>query len=247
LELTAQQFFNNCGSTAKGIMKQALIIFAKKPEPGMVKTRLSPPLSAEQAAEFYGCMLLDTLAQAARVPEFVDRFLFHDAHGSRGYFEEVAEGMEVRTQKGNDLGERMEHAFREVFSRGYGAAAIIGTDSPHLPPAYLEMAFALFKQGEEAVFGPASDGGYYLVGLTKPSPELFYGIEWSSANVLEQSLERASAQRLTVSLLPPWHDIDTAEDLNRPELLDPANGADLTRRFILALRAGSRLPALTTP
>ena len=212
----------------------------------MVKTRLSPLLTTEQAAELYSCMLRDTLAKAAGLAGSLALFLFYEPRGSAAYFQEIAEGMELLPQKGSNLGERMEQAFGQVFSLGYRAAAIIGTDSPHLPPACLMESFLRLEQGADVVFGPAADGGYYLLAMKGSNPELFRGIEYSNSAVLRESLEKAAAENLAVSLLPEWHDVDTAEDLNRPELLDENNGAELTRRFILQLRAGSRFPSFTT-
>jgi rSAM/selenodomain-associated transferase 1 len=215
-------------------LKKALLVFARRPVAGMVKTRLVPPLSPEEAAELYCCMLGDTLAKVVSLPD-VAKFLFYEeGEGAREYFAQCARGMTCIPQQGKDLGERMAEAFRAVFAAGYDAAAIIGSDSPDLPLSLLEEAFArMAEDGTDTLFGPSEDGGYYLLAMRELHGELFRNIAWSSGSVLQKSLENAGKAGVRVSLLPTWHDVDTAEDLRRPELLDVGNGAPLTREFIL--------------
>lgn len=215
------------------MLKKALIVFAKRPVPGRVKTRLSPPLSPGEAAELYRCMLEDVLAKTARLAR-LRKYLFYEGGVDAGrYFAGTVRGMTCLPQQGNDLGERMANAFRHVFAEGCEAAAVIGTDSPDLPLEFVREAFRLLESDQTAtVLGPSEDGGYYLLGMREMYPELFRDILWSSANVLKESLRRAEHSGITVSLLPPWHDVDTAEDLRRPQLLDEGNGAPLTRAFI---------------
>jgi len=214
-------------------LKKALIIFARRPAPGRVKTRLSPPLSPEEAARFYGCMLLDTLAKVGHLTGMA-KFLCHGPDpDAPAFFARTAPGMTIRPQRGNDLGERMAAAFGEIFAAGYGAAAIIGSDSPDLPLSRIEEAFRLLaRPGVDVVFGPTMDGGYYLVAMKKLHPALFRDVPWSSCTVLETSMAHAAAAGIEAALLPPWHDIDLPEDLARPELRGTDNGAPLTREFI---------------
>ena len=213
-------------------LKKALIMFAKRPVPGRVKTRLSPPLSPGEAAELYRCMLLDLLAKGGALAG-VDPWLFHEPDAEAApFFAEVAPGMPCAPQDGTDLGERMANAFRRLAT-GYGGIAIIGTDLPDLPMAYVEEAFRRLDAGEaDAVLGPADDGGYYLVAMGELHAELFRDVPWSSEEVLATTLARAEEAGIAVSLLPVWHDVDTVDDLQRPELLDAANGTPLTREFI---------------
>lgn len=219
--------------------KKALIIFAKCPAPGSVKTRLVPHLSPAEAAELYRSMLLDTLI---KTNEFsgTARFLFYaDELGADRFFRDIASGMPRLPQHGSDLGERMMAAFRHVFSEGYDQAVIIGTDSPDLPQDYILRAYELLgERGSDLVFGPSEDGGYYLLGMRMLHAGLFRNIQWSSASVLQESLMRAKEAGLQSSLLPRWYDVDQAEDLLRPELLDETNGAPLTREFIRNLTSG---------
>ncbi len=214
-------------------LKKALIIFAKCPVPGQVKTRLAPLLSPAESAELYRCMLEDTVAKAASL-DGVDKFLFYEGEAAvPHYFEQAPHGMPLVLQEGETLGERMAAAFRQIFAAGFGTAVIIGTDSPDLPVSYIEKAYGLLEGGEtDAVFGPSADGGYYLLGMRALHTALFHEIPWSSADVLRESLRQADEAGLKVSLLPPWHDVDLPEDLARPELVDENNGAPLTRAFL---------------
>ncbi|HLO25494.1 MAG TPA: TIGR04282 family arsenosugar biosynthesis glycosyltransferase, partial [Geobacteraceae bacterium] len=160
------------------------------------------------------------------------------------FFAGIAPWMACTPQRGADLGERMASAFAELFAMGYGRVAIIGTDLPDLPLEYVEEAFRrLANRKVDAVFGPAEDGGYYLIAMRKLHGGLFRDIPWSSGTVLARSLERAEEDGIRTALLPPWHDVDTAGDLYRPELMDEKNGAPLTRAFIGDWLKGSRHPA----
>ncbi len=221
-------------------MSKALIIFAKRPSPGRVKTRLVPHLAPEEAAELYRRMLLDILAKTGQMAD-VDKFLFYEqGAGVAEYFAATVRGGFICPQVGEGMGERLEAAFGHVFRRGYGEVAVIGTDSPDLPVSFMERAFELLRSpAVDAVFGPAEDGGYYLLAMTRLHRELFRDIPWSTGEVLEQSLARAAEAGLATALLPLWHDIDTGADLRRPELVDPGNGAPLTREFILRHRLRS--------
>lgn len=220
--------------------KKALLIFAKEPVPGRVKTRLTPFLSAEAAARLYRCMLTDTITKATTFTG-VQPFLFYaGGPDAQSFFNGVAEGMMVLPQEGMDLGQRLKNAFHAVFGAGYRTAVVIGTDAPHLPSAYVWRAFELLEgEQTEVVFGPSDDGGYYLLGLKQLHGELFINIPWSSEAVLAESLAVAERAGLTTALLPPWHDIDTAADLMRPELVDENNGAACTRAFLLSSEAST--------
>ena len=212
-------------------MKRALAIFAKTPLPGRVKTRLSPHLSPDQAAELYRCMLLDIIGRAAELRAEI--VIFYE--GSADFFRDVAPDALLVRQSTGGLGERLEHAFHQLSRHGYGPRVVIGTDSPDLPLAFIEEAFQKLEQGSEAVFGPAEDGGYYLVGVRGGCGTVFQDIPWSSDKVLETSLTRSEASGLTAATLPGWYDVDSWEDLLRPSLLEPTNGAPRTRAFIAAL------------
>jgi rSAM/selenodomain-associated transferase 1 len=212
-------------------MKRALAMFAKTPMAGFVKTRLTPPLSPQQAADLYRCMFLDTVARARTLA--ADPFICYD--GDHLFFTETVPELPLFLQEGDSLGTRLEAAFDRLTSLGYRARVVIGTDAPDLPLSYIEESFRLLEEGSDVVFGPAEDGGYYLVGLSCAHGELFRDIPWSGPDVLERSLERASQAGLRVALLPVWYDVDCYDDLSRPGLCDPENGAQFTRAFLAAL------------
>jgi uncharacterized protein len=212
-------------------MKHALAIFAKSPQPGLVKTRLTPPLTLEEGAELYRCMLLDCVRRVSALP--VDTFIFYD--GDEAFFRRTFPGVHLIHQGAGGLGLRLETAFDKLESLGYGARVVIGTDAPDLPLRFIEEACRLLEAGTDAVFGPAEDGGYYLVALSGRHVELFREIPWSGPHVLERSLDRAREAGLVTALLPTWYDVDTFEDLFRPGLSDPSNGVPLTRDFIAEL------------
>jgi rSAM/selenodomain-associated transferase 1 len=214
-------------------LKKALLVFAKRPLPGKVKTRLVPPLSPEEAANLYQCMLADVLAMVTKLPGLFLCLFYEETEGAHEYFTGIAPGITSLPQQGKDLGEKMAEAFRVVFVMGHVAAVVIGTDAPDLPPDYIKEAFSRLESGKsKAVFGPCEDGGYYLLGITRLHRALFRDLPWSSGTVLRESLKRAKEAAIEFSLLPVWHDVDTAADLERPELLAEENGAPLTREFI---------------
>jgi rSAM/selenodomain-associated transferase 1 len=213
--------------------KNALIIFARQPIPGKVKTRLIPCLSADGAAQLYLFMLTDVLDKAASMLE-VDKLLFYEGgREAKDYFRSHFAKFPLYPQRGKDLGLRMKAAFDHAFDLGYRSVSIIGTDSPDLPVSYIEESFRMLENsGIDVVFGPAADGGYYLLAMNRTHIELFRGIEWSSAQVLRESLAKAAISGLTYKTLPVWHDVDVPSDLKRPELVDTGNCAPFTRRFI---------------
>ena len=202
-------------------MTALLIIFAKEPRPGKVKTRLSPPLSPEAAAQLYHCFLQDILDEMARVAE-VRLAVAFSPPTAQVFFRGLAPpGTELFPQEGADLGERMARAFARSFAGGFGPVLLRGSDVPDLPAAVMLEATAVLAAGQaQVVLGPATDGGYHLVGLTEPQPALFQGPAWSSSTVLTDTLRLARQLGLRVHLLPPWADIDTYDNLrtflNRP-------------------------------
>jgi Uncharacterized protein conserved in bacteria len=216
---------------------RSLIIFAKKPVPGSVKTRLSPPLTSAEAAELYSCMLEDTLATTAGLDGVTSVLFFQDEQGAAEYFSTLAPEIESLPQAGADLGERMKGAFNGRFECGFKEVVIVGSDSPDLPSEYISKAFKLLAtEGVDLVLGPAEDGGYYLMAMKMVRDELFCGIPWSSGEVFAATVKTAEILGLGVSFLPMWHDIDTAADLERQELLDPNSPAARTREFIISIR-----------
>jgi len=195
-------------------MTALLIIFAKEPRPGHVKTRLSPPLSPEGAAQLYHSFLQDILEEMARVPE-VGLALAYSPLGAHDFFRGlVPAGTDLFPQEGADLGERMSRAFDRGFTQGFSPVLLRGSDVPDLPGTAVSEAQAVLAAGRaQVVLGPCPDGGYHLVGLPSPAPRLFRGVAWSGPTVLAETLHRARQLSLEVHLLPPWPDIDTDADL----------------------------------
>jgi len=195
-------------------MTALLIIFAKEPRPGQVKTRLSPPLSLDEAAHLYHSFIQDILEEMARVPE-VRLAMAFTPPGAQVWFRGLAPpGMDLFPQEGADLGTRMARAFSRGFAAGFGPVLLRGSDVPDLPAAVVSEAKEVLAAGQaQVVLGPCPDGGYYLVGLAAPQPPLFQGPAWSSSTVLTDTLRLARQLGLRVHLLPPWPDIDTDDNL----------------------------------
>ncbi len=195
-------------------MASLLIIFAKEPRPGQVKTRLCPPLSLKAAARLYRSFLEDTLEEMGRLKE-LELALAYSPEAAAAFFRRLAPpGVRLFPQAGRDLGARMHQALKWGLSSGFKVVVLRGADTPDLPgEVILEGRAVLEEARAQVVLGPSRDGGYYLVGLTSPQPELFRGLSWSTPAVLAETLCRARARSLSVHLLPLWRDIDTSNDL----------------------------------
>ena len=213
----------------------ALAAMAKVPIAGAVKTRLCPPLRLEEAAELARCFLLDRVEQLADVPGSDRLVAFTPPEDEAELRALVPPGVRIVPQRGADLGARMSGLLADLLGKGYGGAIVVGTDTPTLPTAYLgEAAAALRRGAADVVLGPSEDGGYYLIGLGAPAPDLFVNVPWSTATVYEETLARARAAGRRVSILPSWLDVDRIADLAR--LRDePARGAYRPRRTLACL------------
>jgi rSAM/selenodomain-associated transferase 1 len=195
-------------------MSALLIVFAKEPNPGQVKTRLVPPLSPEAAARLYQAFLLDILEESARLSP-LSLALAYSPESAEDWFANLAPaGARLFPQAGADLGERMAGAFDWAFRAGYGPVLLRGSDTPDLPGTVILAAQEVLEAGEaDVALGPAMDGGYYLVGLRAAHPGLFRDLAWSTPEVLAVTRKRAEKLGLKVHLLEPWRDIDSHDDL----------------------------------
>ncbi len=192
---------------------EALILMGKSPIPGAVKTRLCPPLVPREAAALYACLLED-IAEETNNLRGVRRYLFYSPPEGKGYFlGDPFAGFLLREQGRGSLGMRMERAARAAFSEGARRVVVIGADCPALSAGRIRLAFRELSNAAGAVFGPADDGGFYLVGIDGPAPFLFRGIEWGTSAVLATSLSRCRDAGTPFALLPRESDLDTAEDL----------------------------------
>jgi len=191
-----------------------LVVVAKAPEPGRVKTRLSPALTHEEAAGLYRCMIADRLRELRGLEGIDQAIAYTPAHAIEAFLPLSRPGLGLFAQRGNDLGERLHNIFVDAFAAGYQAVSIVDSDSPDLPGAIVLDSFRfMLSRDAEVVLGPCRDGGYYLVGMRKPHPELFENIPWSTGNVLESTVVKTRDQGLRTELLPLWTDLDTFEDL----------------------------------
>jgi hypothetical protein len=194
-------------------MKAILVIVAKEPVPGRVKTRLFPHLSASQASELYSLFIQDMVEEMSLLSEHALAIAYTPKEAEPAFKKMLPHPIQLFPQQGADLGERLANIFQRMFDEGYEQVHIINSDSPDLSHSLVKRAIELLKEPRtEVVLGPCSDGGYYLVGLIRPIPELFTKIPWSTEQVLEKTIERAQLLGLHCSLLDPWYDIDTYED-----------------------------------
>lgn len=190
-------------------MKRALVVFAKWPRLGRVKTRLAKDVGEARALEIYNGLLARTAAAAAQCA--VDKYVYWDEIGqevtpfSADIFNFVA-------QRGEGLGERMSNVFADLFALGYGAVVLVGSDIPKLNTQHFEQAFSCLNT-VDIVFGPAIDGGYYLVAMRQLLLPLFVDKAWSTDKVLSQSILDIESAKQTFYLLEPLNDVDTAADL----------------------------------
>jgi len=234
-------------STQHSALSTALVIFAKAPIPGQVKTRLCPPLTPDEAATLHGSFVLDQLERTkAAVSRFklpLDRYLACAPSSTHVFFKimEERQGVKLIDQIGDDVGARMSQTFETLFAKGYKRVLIVGTDVPTLPLEHYEQAFALLES-HDLVLGPALDGGYYLIGLNRSVPDLFNDIPWSTERVLRLTQGKAQALGLKMALIAPWRDVDTTEDLKaliEAESLDakkPKNERMFSNRTASALQ-----------
>lgn len=197
----------------------ALTVMAKVPRVGAVKTRLVPPLNAEEAAALNICFLRDISANIAELTreDSIHGLVAYTPLGEESAFEGVLSSeFRLLPQRGANLGHRLSHAFEDLFQAGYETACLINSDSPTLPNRVLWEAVELLrKPGDRVVLGEAADGGYYLIGLKQAHCRLFEAIDWSTEKVFRQTLERASQIGLETKLLPVWYDVDDVGSLRR--------------------------------
>jgi rSAM/selenodomain-associated transferase 1 len=198
----------------KACQRLLLVIVAKAPRPGDVKTRLYPALTPLEATDLYRCFIVDRIKEISML-KGNDLAISYTPAESKEYFARfTSNGFHLFAQRGNNLGERLNNIFVEKAAEGYDAISIIDSDTPDLPRSCVQQSFKLLLSDRvDAVFGPCHDGGYYLVGMRKPHPELFQDIPWSTDSVLQITLEKAEKKRIKTKLLQQWNDLDTFEDL----------------------------------
>ena len=217
----------------------ALIIFARDPIVGQVKTRLNPFLEPQATCDLYTCFLSDSLDKICSV-QSADRFIGIYPSSLSGYFEQLDPSLSINvfTQEGKDLGERMLNAFSARFTEGYRRVVVMGSDSPSLPLTYIIQALGSER---DVALGPSADGGYYLIGMREKLVNVFDDIAWGENTVLKETLCKLEQSGASLDLLPVWYDVDRSDDLRflktHLELLAKAGHREgaLTRKFLSKL------------
>lgn len=191
----------------------SLIIFARFPRPGIAKTRIAKSLGTDLAIAFYRLFAEHTFRESSKLSDQVQRCVFYSERNDEHEIKQWA-GSQFRfaSQTQGNLGKRIENAFKTVFKEGARKVIIIASDVPDLSARIIN--YAILKLDEyDVVIGPCNDGGYYLLGMTKPHPQMFDNVLWSTKWVCEQTVRNAEQLRLDVYRLPNLADIDTEEDL----------------------------------
>jgi hypothetical protein len=217
-------------------MESALLVFAKAPRPGRVKTRLTPVLTPAEAARLYKAFLQDALRLYASLD--VDIRLYWAPPLPDDEIEEMPDEMTVFEQEGEGLGARMKNAFHQTLEDGYERAAIVGTDHPTLPLSFVRQSFVALDASRSVCIGPSEDGGFYLLGMSAYYPQLFEGMTYSHDSVFTDTLARMGTTDARLTVLPRWYDVDTPAALGRmlDDLADSDVQAPNTRRAIEQLQ-----------
>ena len=191
-----------------------LVVVAKAPMPAKVKTRLSPELSPDEATSLYRCFIRDRIREISLLKDIDLAISYTPADSKEFFIKFLSNGFQLFPQRGKDLGQRLHNILVDKLQQGYQAVSIVDSDTPDLPRSIVEQSFQLLgSDGVDAVFGPCHDGGYYLVGMRQPHPELFQNISWSTGTVLQETLAQAEKSGIRAKLLQQWNDLDTYEDL----------------------------------
>jgi rSAM/selenodomain-associated transferase 1 len=216
---------------------------AKAPQPGRSKTRLTPPLTAEQAAGLSAAFLRDITENilAAGLTAPIDGYVAYAPRGVEALFDGhlatgtglvLADGSPEMPPNVQGFGRCLLHAMQSLLASGYDSACVLNSDSPTLPTSILAQAVKLLAEpGDRAVLGPADDGGYYLLGLKTPHVHLFEDIAWSTGSVAERTMLRAREIGLELVSLPSWYDVDDAASLYR--LMDSLTDAPLPGKKVV--------------
>jgi len=193
--------------------KPIILLFIRVPIKGQVKSRLAAELGEETALDLYTSFVLDIIdtLEGTGCPL---RIYFYPRAAADAIASFLGRHCPLLPQEGKDLGERMENAFRQIFSEGYTRAILIGSDIPDLTPAVIRDALESLKTSD-VVIGPAADGGYYLIGFRNGSllPEIFRNKEWSTKRVFDETMGLLQNASLHIHVAPEWSDVDTMADL----------------------------------
>jgi rSAM/selenodomain-associated transferase 1 len=192
----------------------AVAMVCKTPIAGASKTRLSPPLTLEECARLSACFIEDVATTIATLGDDVSGYAVYTPAGSEAALRPLLpDGFHLLLQTGRGLGERLARASADLLAAGHAGAVLVNSDGPTLPRSILRAAVDAVRCGDDVVLSPALDGGYTLIGLARPHPEVFSAIPWSSPEVYQATLERARASAVTVTSVPAWYDVDDLASL----------------------------------
>jgi uncharacterized protein len=235
------------GGWIDGMTTAAIGIMCKAPQPGRSKTRLAAVIGAEAAAALSTCFLRDIAATIESVRDLL-RCTGYGVYAPAGTQAELRRifpsSFALMLQADAEFGNVLHGAMRDLLAAGHDCVALINGDSPTLPPSLLVGAVeALRRPGDRMVLGPASDGGYYLIGLKRPHRELFDDIPWGTDAVARRTLDRSAQIGLEAVLLPEWYDVDDAMTLawlreelaGRSERFRAGSAARATRAYVAAM------------
>ncbi|MBE9503180.1 MAG: TIGR04282 family arsenosugar biosynthesis glycosyltransferase [Proteobacteria bacterium] len=197
---------------------RCIILFAKAPVPGEVKTRLSPHLSPEDAALVQEAFIFDTLATLQSC-KGVDLYIACHPSAKHPFYEEAQKRFTLTLigQGAGHLGDRMKRVISQLKSAGYDEIVVLGSDSPSIPVKMIDDSFERLKKSD-LVIGPSIDGGYYLIGFSGELPPIFDGINWGTESVFSETMERLKDSDIDCSVLPYWYDVDTIKELRFLEI-----------------------------
>ena len=197
------------------MIKGALLVFTRAPIPGQTKTRLIPLLGAQGAAEFHEAVLLKILADA-KASKYETVEIWCEPDINHPFLQQCSLDFSstLQIQRGDDLGEKMNHA-TDVALTTNNFVVLIGSDCPTISTDILNKSYQQLSNGKDAVLGPSSDGGYYLIGLNKPNPVIFKDISWGEGDVAERTRQNFIRLGLDYTELEELTDIDTADDYQK--------------------------------
>ncbi len=230
----------------------AVAMVCKTPAAGQSKTRLSPPLSLDDCALLSACFIRDVAATIDSLGADVTGYAVYMPEGSEHSLRPLLPaGFRLLLQADGGLGERLIKATADLLAAGHTGVVLVNSDGPTLPETILRAAVDAIRQGDNVALSPALDGGYTLIGLSKPHPELFAGIPWSTGEVYRTTVERARGIALPVTNVPAWYDIDDVPSLRMLQAeLDgqpppcaargvTGGAAPATRRFLATLASAT--------
>ena len=229
---------------------RALILYARPPVLGRVKSRLQPALSPEEGLDLYRAMLADSLERMTRLSHglAVPFVSWSEPYRPSGDLANLLGAVTVEVQRGDDLGERMATTLQTRLQAGFTQVVFIGSDSPNLPLEYIRKAFGAL-QSDDIVLGPAADGGYCLLGCRRMHPNLFQAMPWGTEKVLKITRQRIKSSNISYRELPAWYDVDSPPDVARLwqdlQHMSAKGSVDLPRRtFELLAKLVPRRPDL---